>query len=241
MTAGYQHDRIYADQYIPEIQRLVRLALIKRASIEPAPFHLDVKEATDLIVMRTGELRIAARIRRPEYLARYRLQFTIRSARLLGNETELSKIEKGFADWMFYGFGGEGKLVQWVILDLDVFRREWMGEGREKIKYRWVSNNDREKTFLHAFQVASFSPEIIIDMSENLKAFIDPNLGVPYIDKDLKPANDAEMAYRLARDAALQHWHTHPEIKVPFDDYWASLPKPERGDAKGFSRDIPEK
>jgi hypothetical protein len=44
------------------------------------------------------------------------------------------------------------------------------------------------------------------------------------------------MAYRLAKDRVLQHWHTHPEIKVPFETWWASQPQPRRGDPKGFSR-----
>ena len=43
------------------------------------------------------------------------------------------------------------------------------------------------------------------------------------IEKDIPPPSKEEMARRLARDAALQHWHTHPEIRVPFEAYWASV------------------
>lgn len=99
----YQRDRAFTEKWIPEIQRIIGSLLVR-----PAPFHLDVKQATDLIVMNVGPLKIAARVRRPGYfLPHYRKQFTIRSHRDTGAETELSKIEKGFGDWFFYGFGDE--------------------------------------------------------------------------------------------------------------------------------------
>jgi hypothetical protein len=42
-----------------------------------------------------------------------------------------------------------------------------------------------------------------------------PTRPPPYCEQDQPPPSPAEMDRRLARDRALQHWHTHP-IAMPF-------------------------
>jgi hypothetical protein len=41
-----------------------------------------------------------------------------------------------------------------------------------------------------------------------------------YVNRDQPPPSPTEMARRLERDRALQHWHTHP-IAMPFEQWFA--------------------
>lgn len=97
----YREDRSWSDQFIPSIKQIVGPYLLV-----PASFELDAKEATDLLVFKARDIRIAARMRSAEYAERYPFDFTLRSSRDSGSETELSKIVAGWGDWLFYGFDG---------------------------------------------------------------------------------------------------------------------------------------
>src|SRR5205807_5254643 len=107
--------RFYHDDHDWEIKQAPTVQLvIQSLLVRPATFRIDTKQATDFIVVRVegGERNgqpvsaIASRVRRPGFFydrRGYGLQFTIRSWRNNGAETELSKIDKGFGDWLFYG------------------------------------------------------------------------------------------------------------------------------------------
>lgn len=87
----------------------------------------DVEKATDFLVFTIKPLRVAVRLRRySQYLkAGYKEEFTIRWSRPSGKETEIHKIQRGYVDYLFYGFvnGDETKIIQYFIGDLNVFRR----------------------------------------------------------------------------------------------------------------------
>src|SRR4051812_22395487 len=94
----YSKDRAFSDRYTDALCRILGPFLIR-----PAALVLDMCEATDLMVLTTPNIRIAARVRSPGYAERYPDDFTIRFYRHdTGMETEMSKILKGFADWMIY-------------------------------------------------------------------------------------------------------------------------------------------
>jgi hypothetical protein len=77
-----------------------------------APLARDIKDNADLMIVPFGGKDIAVRLRRPNkgYFLAYGHQFTIRSERHTGAETELSKIQRGLGDWFFYGHIEEGWL-----------------------------------------------------------------------------------------------------------------------------------
>lgn len=114
----YEDDRRWSDQFIPDIKRLVGPHLL----IE-TPLEIDRREAADLMIFRATNLRIAARVRRKGWADRYPYEFTIRSHRDSGAETELSKIAKGFGDWMFYGHeASPGTVGLWWLINLAAWR-----------------------------------------------------------------------------------------------------------------------
>lgn len=160
---SYRENRSWSDRYIPEIKRIVGPLLL-----EPSSFDVDTKEATDLIVLTARDMRIAARVRRPEYCRdRYAQQFTIR-LHSNGHKTEWQKIVyEGWGDWLFYGFAAdEGVAFQrWYVINLDIFR------GHHGINARIKSEtcNNGDGTRLRAYDLPSFDPEILIASSHSIQ------------------------------------------------------------------------
>lgn len=119
MKGEYQTDRAWTDQFLPEIQQI--LVPVARARIpivvQVANFKLDTKQATDLVTGTVGPLTFAARLRRPGVFwgrsfnspTHWGLQFTVRSQRDTGTQTELAKIRSGFADLFLYGHVEDSK------------------------------------------------------------------------------------------------------------------------------------
>jgi hypothetical protein len=158
----YKQNRRWSDQYIPLISDIVG-----RHLLTPATREQDTTQATDLVVVRGGDMRVAARVRRPGYLSRYPDDFTIRTRAWDGGPTEMDKICSGWGDWMFYGHAtreGVG-IAAWMILDLDVFR--WAialagrSDGWEKLA---TIRRNADGTELAAFSVKKF-PGIVVHRS----------------------------------------------------------------------------
>ena len=157
----YRDDRQWSDRFIPSIKHIVGPYLL-----EPASMELDSKEATDLIVFKARDVRIAARMRSADYADRYPYDFTIRSSRDSGTETELSKIISGWGDWLFYGFdGGSWTAAPWWILDLNIFRHSlnFHLANIKKIRFQIKANGDG--TNLAAYDILSFPPQLVIASS----------------------------------------------------------------------------
>jgi hypothetical protein len=108
-----------SDRYIPRIKSIVGPRLLS-----VTPDEIDCKQAADLMIFAARDMRIAARVRRPGFAAKYAYQFTIRSLRDSGAETELSKIMAGWGDWFFYGHaaGHLDEIPLWWLIDLGEFR-----------------------------------------------------------------------------------------------------------------------
>jgi len=113
MKGEYSTDREWADRHLPEMQRILEDVVRQRIKIiiRPTDFVVDTTQATDLISGAIGPVAFAARLRRPGVFwgrsfnspTHWGLQFTIRSWRDTGTETELAKLRKGFGDWFLYG------------------------------------------------------------------------------------------------------------------------------------------
>lgn len=164
-SGQYQFDRQWSDNFIPEIKAIVGPNLLEVADIE-----LDGKQATDLIILKAKDMRIAARIRdASKYAQKYGHQFTIRSKRDSGAQTELEKIQRGWGDWFFYGFGDpeSGTIVLWYLIDLHAFRYHMNRDSwiRSGIKVETQANGDG--TYFKAFTVSSFpdDPPLLVAQS----------------------------------------------------------------------------
>lgn len=156
----YHSDRCFADRFIPEMKRVIGPYLL-----EPSAFEMDAEQATDLVVLKAKDIRIACRVRRPGYLDLYPWQFTIRAARDSGAKTELKKIQEGWGDWMFYGHAKEDDepiLAQWFLLDLNAFRYQLSLDGYRKDERRHILRGKKpngDGTHFAWFDVRSFDPE----------------------------------------------------------------------------------
>lgn len=168
----YAEDRAWSDRYL-QIMRM----LIGPHLLTPSPLEVDTKQAADLIVLRGRDMTIACRIRRHGYADRYPWDITIRSRRDSGARTELEKIVEGWADWMFYAHASidPGALDRWYLIDLDVWRREFIREGvrsalgretQRKRQLRPQSNGDG--THFVAFDVRRFPVDLVIASSHDV-------------------------------------------------------------------------
>lgn len=158
---SYAADRAWSDQYIPRIRTIIGAHLVVAAPVEN-----DIKQATDLMLFKARDMRVAARLRRPGYADQYPYEFTIRSHRDSGAETELSKMIDGFGDWMFYGHASAvpGRIERWWLIDLDVWRAALIRD-RESVWPREMSN--RDGTYFLPFDVRHFPPAMIVGQSKN--------------------------------------------------------------------------
>lgn len=157
---SYKNDRSFSDLFIPQIKQVVGPRLLTEST-----FEVDTRQAEDLTVLLVDNKSIAARVRRPGYL-KYRHEFTIRSHRDSGAETELSKIYDGWGEWMFYAHAmsdnPDDGFACWMLVNLNSFRSQ-MIKYRKAIRWSRKSNNDG--TYFNAFNVYSFMPvpPILVD------------------------------------------------------------------------------
>ncbi len=165
---GYRADRQWSDRFIPQIKSIVGPLLL-----EPAPFEMDAKEATDLMVFRARDMRIAARIRRHGFFENYGNEFTIRARRDSGAETELSKIVNGWGDWFFYGHSCEfsADVLHWMLIDLDHFRAGLIRNSMNGVKLRSGDKPNGDGTYFKWFDVRSFPqhPPLLIARSPSFE------------------------------------------------------------------------
>ncbi|MGH3428197.1 MAG: hypothetical protein ACRDQZ_11645 [Mycobacteriales bacterium] len=139
----YNADREFADRFLPHQAEIAREAL----RVDVAPIEEYLRRNTDLI-LRTPvlpkhgrDIRISARVRRvaerdksdwPQQTP-YNRQFTIRTRRVSGVETEMDKIKLGFGDMFVYGFEqepGSDRLYPWFIGNLEILRDHHARTGR---------------------------------------------------------------------------------------------------------------
>lgn len=114
----WQSDKKFSDKFIVEIKHILGEYLLVEYKDE------DIYHNSDLVVLRLDNVRVACRIRRYKYFAKYGHQFTIRKSRPSGRKSELTKIIEGWGDYLFYGFSDEANtaLHYWTLCDFKVFR-----------------------------------------------------------------------------------------------------------------------
>jgi len=121
-TYQYKINRTFSDKFERQIKRILgELFFIN-------DFHKDVKENTDLMLLKGESFDFACRVRKHHYFEKYPNDITLRSKNKNGKETEMHKLMKGFGRFMFYGFCNEEetKIVSYRIIDLNTFRYKIM-------------------------------------------------------------------------------------------------------------------
>jgi hypothetical protein len=199
MKGEYASDREWSDQYVAEIQSILEQVVRERIKIvvRPADFVLDTTRATDLISGAVGPIAFASRLRRPEVFrgrsstshTHWGLQFTVRSRRDSGTETELAKFKKGFGDWYLYGHVEEG-IRHWVVLDLSVYRKHL-----EDPDVRLEVQNNQDGTHFIAYDILSFPPELVIATSPTMALALKQGV------------NAVERAPSKAQQQSDERWH----------------------------------
>ncbi len=123
----------WSRRWIPTLCRLIGPHILREATLAE-----DQRESTDLTILKANGLRIACRVRRPGYAAKWPHDFTITSRRESGAPCEWVKmIEQNWGDWFFYGHArgneAESGIQPWYLINLDRVR-PWirMNLGKEQ-------------------------------------------------------------------------------------------------------------
>jgi len=157
----WREDKHWSDRFLPEIK-----AIVGRYLLMAAPEIEDIERNSDLITLQMNTVRVACRIRRPEYI-QYGDEFTIRCRRTHGGKTELEKIIEGWGDYLFYGIADvdEQRLRCWALLDLRVFRSWWSSQlwqlPEGVMPGTLHHNSDGSSSFL-VFRYSDLPPNFVI-------------------------------------------------------------------------------
>lgn len=160
MSGGWVSDFEWQAQLMPIVKRIVGPLLLQEAPLED-----DRQCATDLRFLCAKDFRIACRLRRHGYAAKYPYDFTIRHRRDSGAETEYRKLIRGWAHWMFYGHVRESgwEIYPWFIVDLGIWR-ECEHFERQRIDPTERANGDG--THFLAYDIRRFPRTICIGSSD---------------------------------------------------------------------------
>lgn len=160
MRADVAAAKAWTDALLPRVKQILGVHLIAEA-----PFEEDARRNADLIVLRLEAVRIAVRLRKASDEPKYGHEFTLRSSRPSGVQTELAKVISGWGDYIFYGFADAEDpfgLSRWLLGDLKIFRL-WFSEELGKRTRRWTDghNPDGSSDF-KAFRIADLPSEFIV-------------------------------------------------------------------------------
>jgi len=167
MSGAWQQDKRWSDQFLPHMKRICGEYLIGEATPDD-----DACRNTDLIVLKIAPVRIACRVRKATYAARYGEEFTVRAGRPSGTKTELTKIVEGWGDYLLYGFGEESThlMSRWSLISLTAFRRYFMRHlhGQKGEMPGVVQNNADGSSHFRAFNipiVCASTPDLVVASS----------------------------------------------------------------------------
>jgi hypothetical protein len=151
---NYETNRQWSDRFIPSIKTILGPLLITEAS-----FGEDASRATDLVVFELKSVRIACRVRKYHYAAKYGHEFTVRSHLESGSDTELFKILSGWGDFMLYGFcdPAEQHVQYYSLIDLQIFREWYMNEMRSGSMYVGTPRSNFDGTKFRVFDLRTIA------------------------------------------------------------------------------------
>jgi hypothetical protein len=160
-VSSFDRDFDWQRGLLPEVKRILANHLIVEA-----PAEEDMQHNTDLIVLKLDTVRVACRLRHYEYLflKDYKNEFTIRSERRSGVDTELPKMLSGWGDYIFYGFANQEatELLAWVLGNLKVFRLWHHRELWAKRRPGEECRNGDGSSFFMAYRIADLPAEFVV-------------------------------------------------------------------------------
>ncbi len=133
----------------------------------PADKKEDLQQATDIKAL-YGAVGVRGRKHEKYFNEKFKYEFTIRADLPSGQETEIHKINvRGFTDAMFYCYGIDKKIKEWVYIDLHWFRKvllHFREEGRLNELYTYHESANGVNFF--AFDIRKFQePKLVIASS----------------------------------------------------------------------------
>jgi hypothetical protein len=155
--SDFERDSSLESGFADEIKAILGRVFVQR------DITADILGGTDFAIFNVTPFRVAARLRRYPYYARYPTEFTIRWTRPSGAKTEIDKIREGLVDYLFYGFvdWSERTIVDWFLADLHIFRLQ----APTPVAIKPNRNGDSE---LAAFDLEQFPSTFVVAASREV-------------------------------------------------------------------------
>lgn len=159
---GWTNDKKWSDRFIDELIGIVRLHMPVKV-IRTGDHTEDAMENSDLVVLRFDSLRVACRVRRPDYSGRYSGEFTIRAGRPSGTPTELAKIMEGWGNLFIYAFSdvSERRLATWHLIDLGKLRIA-LHRNPDLLSGKYRQKNKDGSSWFFAWPFKDFPGDLVI-------------------------------------------------------------------------------
>lgn len=128
-ATSWEADKQWAERYQPFVLKALREHAGVFVEVRPATDEEDCKRATDCVVtFSAGDVAVRFRRSRRDFR-----DWTVRSRRESGAETELAKLRRGLARWYLMAWTDPGGLVlDHVLIDLDRVRRLGILDGSRR-------------------------------------------------------------------------------------------------------------
>jgi len=158
----YGLGRTFGDRCMSQVKRIVERHVSEYVSpavhAVESSCEVDRKQATDLhVLFAHPRCNVAVRVRDLKYWERFSGEFTIRAP------SELQKLtERGCADFLFYGYQNDDKVMYWRLADLSVFRKEYWQARNENRSLGVRKDNRGDHTQFVAYRWKDFSDQFVI-------------------------------------------------------------------------------
>lgn len=146
-TPDFKRQFLEANAYLPAVYAtLGNLPTRMFAGCHVADYEMDVKLATDLVILGLDKVEIALRIRNDGKFSHFK-DMTIRSNSYPFTYTsELEKLRKGCTSHYFYGEGKRGKLNAWMLVDSNKLRSSGVLDVPRPEKWNAIDRTSGKKT-----------------------------------------------------------------------------------------------
>ena len=162
---NYKDNRKWSDDVMPQVIEIFHnlTTAADGFEIKETSNEVDMTQAADLIISHPvldDPTYVGSRVREEYALSNWPFEFTIRHAYTAGHKTEYTKVGDGHCDLNFYGFVVDGKIVRWLIIVFDEFRKQHeFVDGvlvpMPHLKYSLQKNVDGRNDFF-AYDINSF-------------------------------------------------------------------------------------
>lgn len=150
MSNSTQANMQFQHRLMPQVIDILRRNAGHMLAFRLADKIEDTKQSTDIVLEAENKLQIAVRVRRASINRR---DFTVRAQVRGGGKTEIHKLREGWGHWYLYAWEHEGRLAEWMLINLATWRDSGMATQERKLIPNKYPNGTLDGTGFYAYSV----------------------------------------------------------------------------------------